>query len=150
MIIVKDKDIFEHKSSFDAICCTTNGIVKNNGKLVMGAGVAKQFNEHFLGLAERFGDHIKYNGNTVCHIATLEGPDIFSFPTKDHWKGKSKIGLIKSSALQLKFLIDHYNLDLNYIAIPAPGCGLGGLDWKTEVKPILEEILDDRFYILFK
>ena len=30
-------------NSYDAICCTTNKIVKNNGELVMGAGIAKQF-----------------------------------------------------------------------------------------------------------
>lgn len=28
-----------------------------------------------------------------------------------------------------------------------PGCALGGLDWESQVRPLLEPILDDRFII---
>ena len=37
----------------DAICFTSNGILKSNGSLVMGAGVAKAFRDHFLILIKR-------------------------------------------------------------------------------------------------
>jgi hypothetical protein len=32
---------------YDTSCCTTNCVVKSNGELVMGAGIAKQFTETF-------------------------------------------------------------------------------------------------------
>ena len=35
---------------YDAICVTTNGVVKRNGELVMGAGVAKQFANKFANI----------------------------------------------------------------------------------------------------
>lgn len=35
------------------------------------------------------------------------------------------------------------------VVLPRPGAGNGGLEWK-DVRPILEEILDDRFTILSK
>lgn len=148
MNIVQGEDILDPDFKYDAICVTTNGVVKKNGHLVMGAGVAKQFSNYYTGLASVFGSWVQQQGNTVCPIFVIDGPDIFSFPTKNHWKDKSSIELIETSAKKLVELADRYKL--KHIAIPAPGCGLGGLDWETQVKPVLEEIFDDRFYILFK
>ena len=60
---------------------------------------------------------------------------IINFPTKCHWKGKSKIEDIKNG---LKSLVaEIQRLGISSIAIPPLGCGNGGLNW-AEVKPLIK------------
>ena len=40
-------NIFDYVGLVDAICITTNGTIKSNGELVMGAGVAKAFYDKY-------------------------------------------------------------------------------------------------------
>ena len=59
-------DIFElPKNRNEAVCITTNGIVKKNGCAVMGAGIAKQANMSFNGLARDLGALLSQYGNRV-------------------------------------------------------------------------------------
>lgn len=53
----------------------------------------------------------------------------------------ASIPAIKSSLHQTFKYADFYSLP---VYLPKIGCGLGGLDWDTEVKPIVEK-LDDEF-----
>lgn len=63
---------------------------------------------------------------------------LINFPTKDHWRAKSKIEYIESG---LDALISEIKrLSIKSIAIPPLGCGNGGLDWKI-VKPLIIEKL---------
>jgi len=56
------------------------------------------------------------------------------FPTKNHWREKSPIEGIERG---LQWLVENYKkLDISSIALPALGCGLGGLDWK-DVGPLM-------------
>jgi len=62
----------------------------------------------------------------------LAGPRfIVNFPTKRHWRGKSRIEDIESGLAALRHEIGER--DIRSIAIPALGSGLGGLNW-PEVK----------------
>jgi O-acetyl-ADP-ribose deacetylase (regulator of RNase III) len=64
---------------------------------------------------------------------------ILLFPTKDHWRSKSKITDITAG---LDYLSAHYvEWGITDLAIPPLGCGLGGLTW-SEVKPILVASLE--------
>lgn len=138
----------------DAICCTTNMQVKNDGRLVMGAGIAKYFNDKFYGLAEEWGLRIKEkkhsNGFMVTEVFTLIDTHstiyAISFPTKVHWKDKSSLELILESTKTLVTVTDC--MGWNEVVLPRPGCSNGGLDWETEVKPLIEPLLDDRFTII--
>lgn len=60
------------------------------------------------------------------------------FPTKRNWRQRSKIEDIKSG---LQWIMTYQqDLKIHSLALPALGCGLGGLKW-TDVKPlILEEL----------
>lgn len=130
----------------DAICVTTNGIVRRDGRAVMGAGVAKAFRDTFPDIDERLAQCLKKHGNQVARIgnAGTKGPIILSFPTKQDWKNPSNLPLIARSAEQLRRFADV--LKLNSIWVPRPGCSNGGLNW-ADVKPILEPHFDDRFTI---
>ena len=62
-------------------------------------------------------------------------PAILLFATKDHWRGKSKLEWIESGFINLKEQYQPWNLQS--VAMPKVGCGLGGLEW-VEVKSLLE------------
>jgi O-acetyl-ADP-ribose deacetylase (regulator of RNase III) len=60
----------------------------------------------------------------------LEHPRyVVNFPTKDHWRNPSKLTDIETGLQSLSAEIDR--LGIRSIALPALGCGLGGLDWET-------------------
>jgi O-acetyl-ADP-ribose deacetylase (regulator of RNase III) len=57
---------------------------------------------------------------------------VINFPTKRHWRGKSKLVDIEAG---LVALVDEVRRrGIQSIAIPPLGCGLGGLDW-ADVRP---------------
>lgn len=59
---------------------------------------------------------------------------LINFPTKDHWRDPSRIAFIRDGLSDLVSQIR--NLGIRSIAVPAIGCGLGGLSW-DEVKPLV-------------
>jgi O-acetyl-ADP-ribose deacetylase (regulator of RNase III) len=63
---------------------------------------------------------------------------IINFPTKRHWRGKSRIEDIQSGLDALVEEIREHQI--HSIAIPPLGSGLGGLDW-SEVRPLVERAL---------
>lgn len=159
-------DIFDFIGDADCICVTTNGTIKTNGELVMGAGVAKQFydrynNSHNIAkkLAELlYGDkislkkmHVVPTHNNVCYRAIKaeenNGTHVVSFPTKNHFMDKGDLELIKRSAERMVKFADIYGL--KKIIIPSPGTGCGQLN-ETDVYNELNKILDKRFYIIKK
>jgi O-acetyl-ADP-ribose deacetylase (regulator of RNase III) len=64
---------------------------------------------------------------------------IINFPTKTDWRKPSEYSYIASGLAALRKLI--VDLGLKTLAMPAPGCGNGGLDWAV-VKPMIVEALD--------
>ena len=140
-MIEKIGDIWQ--TSCEVIVITTNGVVKNNGELVMGKGIAGDANWKYPGLSRIWGNYVSKFGNSVYSYMTSNGVVLLSLPTKHHWKDKSDVKLIEKS---IKELINKTS-GCYHIAIPRPGCANGGLDWETEVKPIIEPLLDDRFIV---
>ena len=63
---------------------------------------------------------------------------IINFPTKRHWRGASKIADIESGLDDLVMVVLDKNIQS--IAIPPLGCGLGGLSW-DDVKQLIEAAL---------
>jgi O-acetyl-ADP-ribose deacetylase (regulator of RNase III) len=108
---------------------------------VMGRGIALQFKNAF---PENFKAYV-----AACHrnevqpgrmfvFATrqLTNPKyIINFPTKRHWRGKSRLSDVEAGLAAL--VAEIKSRDIRSVAIPPLGSGLGGLDW-TEVKPRIE------------
>ena len=142
-------DIFDYIGIADAICVTTNGIVKKNGELVMGAGIAKAMANKYPDLAKVLGKKVNTTGKNIVfkgiEAKDNQGTYILSFPTKNDYRSKSDLELIRRSAIRLKYLADIHKL--NNIIIPCPGIGCGGLK-KADVVNLLKDILDDRFTII--
>jgi O-acetyl-ADP-ribose deacetylase (regulator of RNase III) len=108
---------------------------------VMGKGIALQLKQAF---PENFQQYKK-----ACDAKEVEPGRMFTFstgklfnpkyiinfPTKRHWREKSKIEYVQTGLKAL--LAEVQQLGITSIAIPALGCGNGGLDW-LEVKPLIE------------
>lgn len=109
---------------------------------VMGKGIALQFKQAFPKNFEEYRKACKAEqlkpGKMFVHRTGLFGNPrfIINFPTKRHWRGKSRMEDVRSG---LDALIDTVQrLEIRSIAVPPLGCGYGGLKW-TEVRPLIEE-----------
>lgn len=136
--------------SDEAAVVTTNGVIRKNGNGVMGAGQALEAKKLFPGVEERLGKYLQKYGNRVFNMGfqILNGRlmSLITFPTKHHYKDNSDLELIRQSAIQLKQIANKFGL--TKIFLPAVGCGLGRLDYEQQVKPILQEILDDDRFVV--
>lgn len=111
-----------------------------NTKGVMGKGLALKFKEKFPDNFYSYKEQCKQNKLKIgsIHCVNSDNQIIFNFPTKDDWRSPSKIEYIE---LGLKTLRESIKISqIKSIAIPALGCGLGGLDW-NDVKPLIIEEL---------
>jgi O-acetyl-ADP-ribose deacetylase (regulator of RNase III) len=146
-MIERSGNIWE--SGADAICVTTNSVVKSNGEAVMGKGIALQAAQYYPMLPVYVGNCLKTFGNKVfmfpltSDVVTGE-PFIVTFPTKLDWRAPSLIGLIAKSAEELVVLADQHGW--NRVALTRVGCGNGNLKW-ADVKPVIEKYFDDRFEV---
>src|SRR5215208_2801766 len=109
---------------------------------IMGRGIALQFRKAFpenfsayKALCDREG--LQPGMMMVYDLERLSNPRfVINFPTKRHWKGKSRLEDIEAG---LKALVREVRArGILSIAIPPLGCGLGGLDWHV-VRPRIEE-----------
>jgi O-acetyl-ADP-ribose deacetylase (regulator of RNase III) len=109
---------------------------------VMGRGIALQFQRAFPANYAAYKKACDQKSVVpgqmfIFEETVLGGPRwIVNFPTKRHWKGKSRLEDIASGLADLTHQVER--LGILSIAIPPLGCGLGGLDW-NEVKPLIEK-----------
>ena len=131
----------------DWLCVTTNGVIKADGKAVMGKGIALQTAQRYPNISTILAQKLKDRGNIVSPLLFANGKWIISFPTKLDWRMPSDINLIKQSAIQLKEAFDK-QIKKPIIMLPRPGCSNGGLKWE-DVKEVIEPILiDDRIILI--
>jgi len=145
-------DLFS--SNADALVNTVNC------KGVMGKGIALQFKKKFpecFVLYKETCNNCNLNPGKLMYIRNeilpadmiAKRPGIILFPTKIHWKDKSKLEWID---IGLYFLKQHYKVwKLTSVAMPQLGCGLGGLNW-NDVKSLIsnyfsqEDLLVEVYY----
>jgi O-acetyl-ADP-ribose deacetylase (regulator of RNase III) len=108
---------------------------------VMGKGIALQFSRAWPDMYQHYADACKAGRVRLGHMYVYDtgglagGPRyIINFPTKGHWKARSRLSDIASGLTDLVQLVKR--LDIKSIAVPPLGCGNGGLDW-TDVQPLI-------------
>ncbi|AQQ09931.1 RNase III inhibitor [Sedimentisphaera cyanobacteriorum] len=127
----------------DILKADTQAIVNTvNCVGVMGRGIALQFRKTF---PENFKSYksaceknkIKPGKMFTFSLNSFSNPKyIINFPTKRHWKGKSRLEDIESGLKSLA--LEVRQLKIGSVALPPLGCGLGGLSW-AEVRPMIEK-----------
>lgn len=112
---------------------------------VMGAGVALEFKKRWPLYFRVYVDfcrqgHIRLGEVGWHRLQWPSGKDvlIFSFPTKNHWRDRSRIEDISTGLNSLGVKLRLMG-GIKSIAIPALGCGLGGLVW-NDVKGLIYQM----------
>jgi O-acetyl-ADP-ribose deacetylase (regulator of RNase III) len=111
---------------------------------IMGRGIALQFKNAFPENFDAYAaacarGEVQPGRMFVFETHMVTNPKfIVNFPTKRHWRGKSRMEDIDSG---LKALVQEIRArDIQSIAIPPLGSGLGGLRW-ADVRPRIEAAL---------
>ncbi len=126
------------KADTEAIVNTVNTVG------VMGKGIALAFKKAFPNnykIYKQACQDKEFNiGNLlITNTGQLRPKYVINFPTKKHWRGKSKIEFVE---IGMQELVKEISLkEIKSIAIPPLGCGNGGLNW-SEVKPIIIKHLE--------
>lgn len=116
---------------------------------VMGAGLAEQFKKRYPKNYRLYHHYCNIGYGKIGEILPIiDYRDdgrlqlIINFPTKAHWSQPSKLEYIISGMVSLVKFLNFDVLGIKSMAIPALGCGLGGLDW-LEVKPFIVNMLNE-------
>ena len=117
-----------------------------NTEGVMGKGIALQFRQAYPDMFKAYAEACKAGaiqlGRMDVHDlgGLAEGPRwIINFPTKGHWRAKSRLPDIEAGLRDLVATVRR--LGIRSIAVPPLGCGNGGLDW-ADVRPMIELAFD--------
>jgi O-acetyl-ADP-ribose deacetylase (regulator of RNase III) len=108
---------------------------------VMGKGVALAFKRRFPDNYEFYRqacerDEVEIGRMLVFETGRLQPRYIINFPTKEHWRDSSKLHYIEQGLRDLVRKVR--DLGIRSIAVPALGCGNGGLDW-AQVRSLIAE-----------
>lgn len=112
----------------------------------MGRGIAAQFKRAFPANFKAYEAACKRREVVpgkmlVFETGQISNPRfIINFPTKRHWRGKSRMEDIEAGLGAL--VAEVRARGIPSIAIPPLGCGLGGLDWR-DVRPRIERAFLD-------
>lgn len=134
-------NLFDYLNEFDLVLFSANSVVKANGELVMGAGIAKQFKLRWPSLALDLGSQIvslRFYGLVISNISFNETFKLGAFQSKYSFKDSSSIDLIKRSTEALQQYCSNSH-PIQRIAMNMPGIGYGNLQF-DEVKLITDEL----------
>jgi O-acetyl-ADP-ribose deacetylase (regulator of RNase III) len=112
---------------------------------VMGKGVALRFKTEFPNNYSVYRDACLARTCQIGSMLAVKDASflmgerlIINFPTKTNWRLPSEYGYIHKGLISLKLLIKSKQIDT--IAIPALGCGNGGLSWSKVRLLIIEQL----------
>lgn len=137
MISYTDKSIFDIRARAHMVPVNVVG--------VMGAGLAKEYKKRYPSFYEAYraacrtgmcaiGNNYHYHLNDQNAKPSL----LIATATKKHWRDPSDLEYVQQGLTAFRYVQAYMSIES--VAIPALGCGLGGLAW-SEVKPLIEDSL---------
>jgi O-acetyl-ADP-ribose deacetylase (regulator of RNase III) len=130
MKLIYDGNIFNSKMQ-----TITNPI---NCDGIMGAGLALTFRKKYPSMYRNYKLRCVVVGKPYIYEVS-DSKQILNFPTKKHWRNKSRIEYIEDG---LSYLVTNLEeMGITSLAIPMLGCGLGGLNWEEDVFPLVTKYL---------
>jgi len=130
---------FLRGSLFDSDAEALVNTVNTQG--VMGKGIALEFKKRFPANYEFYRQacehgQVQIGKMLVFPTQSLQPQYIINFPTKQHWRGRSRLEYIQRGLQDLVCVVQQW--EIRSIALPPLGCGHGGLRWE-QVKPLIEQ-----------
>jgi O-acetyl-ADP-ribose deacetylase (regulator of RNase III) len=110
-------------------------VVPVNTVGVMGKGLALQVAKRYPSIVTVYRYALRTGRLKIGTVYVVSHPLMILFPAKRHWRNPSKLEYIQTGLKSMAKEIESWNL--RSVAVPALGCGLGGLDWKI-VHPLIE------------
>lgn len=106
----------------------------------MGAGLAAEFRRRYPAMFEDYRERCGRGEMRIGEPYLWRGGErwVLNFPTKRHWREKSETAFIAAGLTRLKEAAEGWGVVS--LAVPALGCGLGGLEWE-EMRGVLLEHL---------
>jgi O-acetyl-ADP-ribose deacetylase (regulator of RNase III) len=135
-----------YKAEGDLLSTDAEALVNTvNTVGVMGKGIALQFKQAFPDNYAAYEAACKRGEVELGKMFVFRRSEgnpriIINFPTKQHWRAKSKIRDIESGLRDLVRIVKSERIQL--IAVPPLGCGNGGLDW-SDVRPRIESVFEE-------
>lgn len=127
-------------SSMQTLACPVNAVG------VMGAGLALAFKRRYPEVDYQYRrlcrEHAGVIGDQLHVVQTrCRKHQVLLFPTKYHWRNRSTLTQLEANLQRL--VLQYETLGITSLAIPALGCGLGGLDYVSQVRPLLQQYLSE-------
>ncbi|MBO4208345.1 macro domain-containing protein [Micromonospora echinofusca] len=108
---------------------------------VMGRGLALQFKRTHPANYRAYRDACAAGQVRLGEMLIFDsgkpgrGRYVINFPTKGHWRNQARLDDIRRGVDSLVDTVIGHRI--GSIAVPALGCGLGGLEW-SDVRPVIE------------
>ncbi len=135
---IKPCNLFESQNR--TFVCTVNVVG------AMGKGIALEFRNRYPDLYYQYKKlcrQKKFKPHSLFKMVSRFGNQhVICLVTKEHFARNSNLDLVESS---LKLLVDYHKnvCSLGSLAIPPLGCSNGGLDFESQVKPLMLKYLSE-------
>jgi O-acetyl-ADP-ribose deacetylase (regulator of RNase III) len=103
----------------------------------MGAGAAKGFKKRWPDLAKQYVKDCMSRDMAIGFNTYWPGPPaVICLATKRHWQNPAEVIYVTLGLASLVLQIKEYGI--RSLAMPRLACGLGGLNWEKQVRPLVE------------
>ncbi len=108
---------------------------------VMGKGLAKEFKAVWPEMFDAYVARCEAVDLVPGSLHLWRSPHkwVLNFPTKRHWRQRSRPEDVEAGLRT--FAATWADYGITSVAFPQLGCGNGGLDWETQVRPMMERWL---------